>query len=96
MAQSVKDLALSVQWLQSLLLRRFNLWPWELPHAMGMGEKKGNITLLLSYDLSDIDHILFKSNFYYLLSKLLGKTYVPIELKNCRSFKSKIFGIKWR
>ena len=38
--QWVKDLALSLQWLRSLLWCRFNPWPGELPHAMhGWGQK---------------------------------------------------------
>ena len=35
MAQWVKELALSLQWLGLLLWVRFNSWPWKLPHAMG-------------------------------------------------------------
>ena len=37
-AQQVKDLV-SLQWLGSLLWYRFDPWPWELPHAMGMAKK---------------------------------------------------------
>ena len=34
-AQQVKDLALSLQRLRSLLRRKFDPWPQELPYAMG-------------------------------------------------------------
>ena len=42
MAQWVKDLALSLQWLGSLLWCRFDSWPWDwgLPSATGMAKKK--------------------------------------------------------
>ena len=41
--QQVKDLVLSLLRLRSLLWHRFELWPRELQHAMGMikKEKKG-------------------------------------------------------
>ena len=38
-AQWVKDLALSLQHLESLLWRQFNPWPGELLHATGMAKK---------------------------------------------------------
>ena len=44
-AQRVKDLALSVQWLGGhLLWHRFDPWPGEIPHAAGIAKKK--ITLI--------------------------------------------------
>ena len=36
----VKDLALSLKWLDSLLCGGFDPWPGQLPHAAGMGKKK--------------------------------------------------------
>ena len=39
MAQWVKDLVLSLQWLGLLLWRGFD--PWELLHAMGTAKNKG-------------------------------------------------------
>ena len=39
-AQWVKDLALSLLWLRSLLWRGFDSWPQELPHALGTAKKK--------------------------------------------------------
>ena len=41
MVQWVKDLALSLQWLGSLLWQRFDsCLSWELPHALGAAKKK--------------------------------------------------------
>ena len=40
MAQWVKDLALSLQWLGLLLWHKFDPWPRELPHALGSAKKK--------------------------------------------------------
>ena len=40
MAQKVKDPALSLQWLGSLLWHGFNPWPWELPHAINIAKQK--------------------------------------------------------
>ena len=42
MAQWVKDPALPLQQLGSLLLHRFNPWPRELPLAVGAAGKKKN------------------------------------------------------
>ena len=38
-AQWVKDLVLSLQWLESLLSCQFDPWPWQLPHA-GHSQKR--------------------------------------------------------
>ena len=40
MAQRVKDLALSLQWLRLLLWCGFDPWPWEFAHAENAGKKK--------------------------------------------------------
>ena len=42
MAQWVKDPALPLQQLGSLMLHRFNPWPRELPLAVGAAGKKKN------------------------------------------------------
>ena len=39
-AQRVKDLALSLQWLGSLLWFGFDRWPWGIPHARSITQKK--------------------------------------------------------
>ena len=39
-AQWVKDLALSLLWLRSLLWHRLDPWPREFPHAVGAVKKK--------------------------------------------------------
>ena len=43
MAQWVKDLVLSLQRLRSLLWRRFERWPGELPCAAGSALLKNNL-----------------------------------------------------
>ena len=40
MAQRVKDLALSLQWLRLPLWCGFDPWPWEFAHAENAGPKK--------------------------------------------------------
>ena len=40
MAQRVKDLALSLQWLGLLLWHRFDSLAWKFPHAAGMAPPK--------------------------------------------------------
>ena len=42
MAHCIKDLALSLQQLGSLLRHRFNPWPQELPYAMGVAPQNEN------------------------------------------------------
>ena len=41
-AQQVKDVALSLQWLGLMLWSRFGLWSGELTHATGAAKKKEN------------------------------------------------------
>lgn len=38
----VKNLAMSLQRLRSLLWRGFHPWPWEIPHAESAGKKQTN------------------------------------------------------
>ena len=45
MAHLVKDSVFSVLWFWLLLWHRFDPWPWELLHAMGMA-KKTNLEVL--------------------------------------------------
>ena len=40
MAQKVKDLALSPQWLESVLWLGVRFLAWELPRAVGVAKKK--------------------------------------------------------
>ena len=40
MAEQVKDLALSLQRLRSLLWCRFHPWPGELPQVMGVAKER--------------------------------------------------------
>ena len=42
MAHQVKDLALSLMWLWSLLWHGFDPWPGEQPYATGVAKTKQN------------------------------------------------------
>ena len=59
MAQQVKDLALSLLWLMSLLWYRFDLWPWELLHASAEAKNKIKINKYIhtnkTHDLAEAD-----------------------------------------
>ena len=44
-AQCIRDSALSLQWLGSLLWHRFDPWPGKFPYAADVAEKKKNMKM---------------------------------------------------
>ena len=52
MTQQVKDLALLLLWLRSLLWHGFGPWPWNCPRATGTAEEKNVLKMMrLSFSI---------------------------------------------
>ena len=87
MAQWVKDLALSLQWLRSLLWHRFDPWSQDLLYAQAQAKKQTNKRPAVSFSAHQIGKHFKDGEHLMLMSTLISRSSIcTVRLIACTFF----------